>query len=232
MLNFRPHEYALLLPAMGEQDYAELKVSIAKNGLIDEIVLYEGKILEGVHRFKACKELGIEPRLVNWDDLPEEVKQIGPLAYVYAKNIPRRHLTTEQRTEAALKLLPLLKQEAQERQKAGKTLGPNEPKGRATEIAAEMVGVSTSTVKRALREEQSESDGTPVEEPESDMPEIELHVREFTKDVRDMISKVLHHHTDWSYGQRAWLCSKAGSKLAALARELSKQEKDSKREGA
>jgi hypothetical protein len=172
MMNFKPHKYALLFPAMSEQEYAELKASIAKDGLIDEIVLLDGKILEGVHRFRACKELGIEARFVNWDDLPEAIKKIGPLAYACAKNVPRRHLTTEQRVKLALELLPRLKQEAQAREKAGKTLATNGARGKATEIAAGMVGgVSARTVERALRAEREERDGAPATEqpPESDL---------------------------------------------------------------
>jgi hypothetical protein len=228
MINFRPHEYALLFPAMSEDDLEKLAADIKENGLLNEIVLLDGKILDGVQRDTACKGAGVEPRYVNWDDFPEAVKAIGPLAYVYSQNIPRRHLTIEQRVEHALKLLPLLKEEARQRQLAtqfkdgGKPVSVNVAgrKGKATAIAAEIAGVSTSTVERALREERSEPD-----DPESELPEIELHVREFATDVRNMISKILQHHVDWSYRQRAWLCSKAGSKLAMLARELSKQEK-------
>jgi ParB-like chromosome segregation protein Spo0J len=225
MLKFRPHEYSLLLPAMSEQNYAKLKDSIAKNGLIEEIVLHDGQILDGVHRDKACRELrmDISTRYTNWDDLPEAIKSIGPLAYVYAKNIPRRHMTVEQLTKAALDMMPRLEAEARERQLAGRSLASSEAKGKAAAIAAPAVGVSTSTVERALRK-QREAEQPPEadEDTETAEPEIEDRFRELAKDVRDMISKVLHHHADWSYGERAWLCSKAASKLAALARELSK----------
>jgi hypothetical protein len=230
VLDFRPHEYALLMPAMSEQEYADLKASIAENGLIDDIVLCDGLILEGVHRDKACRELGmdISTRYENWDDFPESIKKIGPLAYAVAKNLPRRHLTIEQRVKLALELLPLLKKEAQERQKATQfrdggdrcVSSETDRKGRATEIAAEMVGVSTSTVERAVRAEREKRDGVPTTEQPPE-PDVELYCREAANDVRDMITKVLRH-TDWTYKQRAWLCSKAGSKLAALARELSK----------
>src|SRR5262249_48793327 len=225
MLNFRPHEYALEMPAMSEQEYSELKADIAKNGLIDAIVLYEGEILEGVHRFKACKELGIEGRFVNWVDLPEAIKKIGLLTYVWSKNVPRRHLTTEVRVERALKLLPRLSEEAKARQFAGERAS-HEAKGKTAEKVGKLAGVSTSTVERVIRR-QRDSESEPEEADEATaLRDIEDHFRALVKDVRDMISKVLQHHTDWSYGQRAWLCSKAASKLAALARKLSRQDKE------
>lgn len=233
MLDFRPHKYALLFPPMGEKELDDLAADIKeKKGVVNPIVLLDGEILDGVQRFTACKRAGIEARFVNWVDFPESVKQIGPLAYVYSQNIPRRHLTTKQRTEHALKLLPLLKEEAKQRQLAALKKGNERPvgvndtngKGKATAIAAKMAGVSTSTVERALRSEREEYDGeSATDEPSA--PDAELHFREVAKDVRDMISKVLRS-TDWDFSQRAWLCSKAATKLAALARELSKHEKD------
>jgi transposase len=155
MINFRPHEYALLFPAMTDQEFTELKDSIAKDGLVDDIVLYEGKILDGVHRDKACRELGmdINTRYANWDDLQESIKKIGPLRYVAAKNKQRRHLTVEQRVELALKLLPLLQQEARERELSGRVASP-EARGKAAEKAAKMAGVSTSTVERAVAKQK------------------------------------------------------------------------------
>jgi len=57
---------------------------------------------------------------------------------------------------------------------------------------------------------------------ETEQHDLELHFREAARDVRGMISKVLRH-VDWPFKQRAWLCSKAATKLATLARELSKQ---------
>jgi ParB-like chromosome segregation protein Spo0J len=187
-INFRPHDFALLLPAMSEQDLEKLIADIKKNGLLDEIVLLDGKILDGVQRDTACKRAGVEPRYVNWDDFPEAIKQIGPLAYVYAKNIPRRHLTTEQRTEAALKLLPLLQEEARQRQLAGVSV--NEAKGKAAELAAKAVGVSTSTVERALRVQQDDKPAT-EQPPESDLVDevftllrkAKASIREFPVDV-------------------------------------------------
>lgn len=207
---------------MSEQEYIELKADIAKNGLIDAIVLYEGEILEGVHRFKACKELGVEGRFINWVDLPEAIKKIGLLTYVWSKNVPRRHLTTEVRVERALKLLPRLSAEAKERQLAGERAS-HEAKGKTAKKVGEIAGVSTSTVERYLREQRNSGLESELEEAGSAAapPESEDHFRDLAKDVRDMISKVLRH-TDWSYKQRAWLCSKAATKLAALGREIAK----------
>jgi len=201
MLNLRPHDYALLFPAMGEQDYAELKTSMNNTGQVEEIVLLDGKILDGVHRHKACKELGIEARFVNWDDLPETIKKIGPLAYVYAKNVPRRHLTTEQRVKLALELLPRLRQEAKERQLSGERAS-SDAKGKAAEKAAAAVGVSTSTVERASRKErkQREPEQSPDRDRDGDKPTQPAEVGEVFTLLRRLKTLVKSFPADVSLG--------------------------------
>jgi hypothetical protein len=53
-------EYHNLLPLLSEKDFESLKASIKAAGLdVPVIVDKGGVILDGHHRFKACKELGI-----------------------------------------------------------------------------------------------------------------------------------------------------------------------------
>ena len=79
------------------EDTAEFKglvKSIKKYGLFDPILMWQGKIVDGRHRHKACLEAGVEPQyeyLV--DDMPfDKVRD-----RVVGENILRRHLTTGQR---------------------------------------------------------------------------------------------------------------------------------------
>ena len=49
-----------LIPALSINEYELLKESISENGLLDSIVVNQQEvILDGVHRYLACKELGI-----------------------------------------------------------------------------------------------------------------------------------------------------------------------------
>jgi hypothetical protein len=223
VLDFRPHDYALLFPPISEKELDELTADIKKNGLLNAIVLLDGQILDGVQRFTACKRGGVEGRFVNWDDFSDNVKAIGPLTFVISQNLPRRHLPTEQRIEIALKSLPLLKKEAKERMSFGASLDAS--KGKAAAKVAALAGVSTSTIERRLRKQRQWPE--PEDEPAAALPAVEFHFRELAKDVRDAITKVLHTYNDpdWPYGKRAWLCRKAASKLSTLAVELSKQER-------
>ena len=44
------HELSKIFPPMSDEDFAELKQDIAKNGLLNPIVLHEGQVLDGAHR--------------------------------------------------------------------------------------------------------------------------------------------------------------------------------------
>ena len=43
-----------------------LKEDIQRHGLLEPITTFKGEIIDGVHRARACRELGIEPKYVEW----------------------------------------------------------------------------------------------------------------------------------------------------------------------
>ena len=53
------HPYAELFPLMQHPDFDALCGHIATNGLQEEIVLYEGQILDGRNRYLACLAGGL-----------------------------------------------------------------------------------------------------------------------------------------------------------------------------
>jgi len=112
-----PHPLAELVPPMSEERYQEFLADIKKNGgLTDPIITtYEGKILDGRHRERACRELGI-PRAF------KRYEGTDPAGFVISKNIMRRdlNLTDDQRVALIAKIrLPQLEAQARERQRKG-----------------------------------------------------------------------------------------------------------------
>jgi len=91
------HPLATLFPSQNEKEQQELENSINEIGLQEEITLFEGKILDGVHRNNACIKVGVQPRYRNLPD------GISAEAFVLAKNLYRRHLNPAQKVEIALK---------------------------------------------------------------------------------------------------------------------------------
>ena len=51
-----------IFPPMTEDEYARLEESIRESGLLEEITLWRGTVIDGFHRLRACLRLGVEPR--------------------------------------------------------------------------------------------------------------------------------------------------------------------------
>jgi len=90
MTDYDLHDLCKLFPPMPEDQFNSLIDSIRDHGLLTPIMLPEGKILDGRHRYKACINLGIEPSF-------EEYEGEDALGYVIALNLSRRHLDESQR---------------------------------------------------------------------------------------------------------------------------------------
>lgn len=84
------HPLCTLFPRMSDVDFSALKEDIRANGQDEPITLHDGMILDGGHRYRACIEVGLEPKVVKYNGL-------DPVAYVLTKNLLRRHLSTGQR---------------------------------------------------------------------------------------------------------------------------------------
>ena len=59
MVRYDIHEFAALVPAMADSEYDAFREDIRVNGLMEAIILFEGKILDGSHRQRACDETGV-----------------------------------------------------------------------------------------------------------------------------------------------------------------------------
>lgn len=88
------HPLADLFPLMNEADFTALRDDIAAQGLLEPLWLYEGQILDGRNRYKACKALGILPQVRTYQGK-------DPLGFVLSMNLVRRHLNESQRALVA-----------------------------------------------------------------------------------------------------------------------------------
>jgi hypothetical protein len=84
------HPLADLFPMMTDVELDELGEDMLKHGQREPIWLYEGKILDGRNRYRACLVKGIQPRTA-------ETHVADPLAFVISLNLKRRHLDASQR---------------------------------------------------------------------------------------------------------------------------------------
>jgi hypothetical protein len=89
---------------MNWSDYRRLRDDIAQHGQQTPIVVYEGMVLEGRGRLRACRELGIEPNFVR---LTREDIRNDPEAYVRSDNLCRRQSATRRRSRPAIVVIQL-----------------------------------------------------------------------------------------------------------------------------
>ena len=94
------HEYANLFPMLPDAELQELANDIKAHGLQVPVTTYQGKILDGRNRWRACEIAGVEPDTAEYtgDD---------PLAFVVSGNLIRRHLSASQRGMVAAKMANL-----------------------------------------------------------------------------------------------------------------------------
>jgi transcriptional regulator with XRE-family HTH domain len=87
------HEICLWLPHKPET-VEDIANDMIANGFRQDraIATYEGKILDGRHRYEAALKAGVEPIFAEFQGTKEEA-----IAYVTSENVARRHLNTKEK---------------------------------------------------------------------------------------------------------------------------------------
>lgn len=134
-MNFHP--LSELFPLMQGREFDELVADIKANGLREPIWTYEGQILDGRNRWRACEaaQLAHRPmRTYEGDD---------PVSFVVSLNLHRRHLDSSQRSAVAARLSTL--------EHGGHRQGANLRLEVSRAEAAELLNVSERSVDTAAK---------------------------------------------------------------------------------
>lgn len=153
--DYEPHEYAKLFPLSEGKPLAELAEDIKANGLLEPIMIFQGKILDGRRRELACIRAEVQPKFAKFKGTEGEA-----LAWVISKNLHRRHLDESQRAMVAAKVATLEKGRPITASNEAVNQKSNAPIGAFTQSqAAESLNVSTRAVQRA---KTVHANGTPA----------------------------------------------------------------------
>lgn len=151
MKQLKFHNLADLFPLMDGEEFAAFSADIKANGLLQPIIMYQGRVLDGRNRYRACIEHDIAISVDSYDGG-------DPLGFVIASNLHRRHLSVSQRAMIGAKIANLA---VGSNQYVHRITHDNETGSEFSpplKIAAASVGVNVESLKqaRAVR-----SSGTP-----------------------------------------------------------------------
>jgi hypothetical protein len=150
MTEYEFHPLANLFPLMEGEEFDHLVEDIRENGLHEPIVLYEGKIIDGRNRYRACLVADVKPytKSSGWAD-------VDPLTYVISANLHRRHLTTQQRAAIAADLATMKLGDNKYRQEGTSSDAPS-PSPVTEAQAAAALKVSKPSLQRAKRRKRTD----------------------------------------------------------------------------
>lgn len=96
--DFKIHPVADMMPSMPDSDFESLMDSIRRDGQLIPIITLDGAILDGRHRYWACRELGITPVTIEWAGTRDPAKLAEAMI---TANLQRRDVTPAQRAALA-----------------------------------------------------------------------------------------------------------------------------------
>ena len=88
------HPLTQKYPPMEADEFAAFQADLAAHGQKNPIWLFEGKVLDGRNRLRACLELGLDPVFAEFAGTEAEAA-----AFVDSQNLHRRHLSREWRQQ-------------------------------------------------------------------------------------------------------------------------------------
>ena len=100
MTTLEPHPLSKMFPPILPEDFDKLAADIKLNGLHQPIVRYQGKILDGNNRYRACEVVKVAPKFADFTGDDAAARN-----HVISANIHRRHLSPDQRREIIVTLL-------------------------------------------------------------------------------------------------------------------------------
>lgn len=96
------HPVVDIFPEMSDIEFRELVEDIRENGLLEPVWVYDGQVIDGRHRVKACRELDIEVDIFEYDGDESSI-----VSFVTSLNLTRRHLSDSQRAMIGARLTTL-----------------------------------------------------------------------------------------------------------------------------
>lgn len=128
-MKYTQHPLSAAFPAMSDADFQALKDDIEVNGQREPIIVHEGMVLDGWHRYQACTELGLKALQFTFAEGDD------PVAFVLSHNLHRRHLTPSQRAAAVVECAEWAPSGKPRNQTPGVRLATNQELAKSAQVA-------------------------------------------------------------------------------------------------
>ena len=138
-------KFKSLIPPLAPEELAQLESNILSDGCRDPLVTWQGTLLDGHNRYDICQRHGIKFTTVEM----EFADEAAAMDWMFANQLGRRNLTTDQRSDLRGRRYNLTKKAAHGRE--GRTfseLQSDTPKTDTATALAEQHGVSRATIIR------------------------------------------------------------------------------------
>ena len=143
-MTYPVHPAATLFPMMDEVALQALADDIREHGQREPVILFNGAVLDGRNRLRACELAGVEPQFVTRDDVE------SPTTFVLSLNLHRRHLTPVQCAALAFKVSGAFAAEAEERARVGNAKGGSAERKSSTDSVLDFIAPKQDSGARAL----------------------------------------------------------------------------------
>jgi ParB-like chromosome segregation protein Spo0J len=144
MTELQPHALASLFPGIPDDELQALADDIRAHGQREPVLTFEGKVLDGWNRVRACRLIGRKPWLMEFDPVSAKMT---PEALVISANLRRRHLSVGQMSAIVVELSERIEREGGNMRDAfngefgaNRAAQTGRPKAVLT-AAAEMIGI-------------------------------------------------------------------------------------------
>jgi hypothetical protein len=132
---------------MSTSELSDLTMDIVTNGLRNPITLFEGMVLDGWHRYRACSMIEDGEVRLHIVEFPPE---LDPVAFVRSQNYHRRHLTAGQKAVAEVELSKWAQSGENQHTRGGEPGAPP-PETVTNQQMAEAAEVTPRTIQQAKR---------------------------------------------------------------------------------
>jgi len=129
------HPVANIFPLMDGREFEDLVEDIRINGLMEPVTTYQGRIIDGRNRYRACLKAEVKPRFIEFDGC------VPLINFIVSLNLHRRQLNESQRAIVAAKIATMKQGERTDLSPNGEKLSQGE--------AADLLNVGKRTVERA-----------------------------------------------------------------------------------